>query len=65
MKNPIIAAIRHTLRHGIKKIGKEYQLIMPPSQVVNMLNSIMMDKVFADLENEKGSILTRGQIPFC
>ena len=56
MKNPIITSIKKTLTLTNNKLTKEYYQSMKPQHILSMLDAIMQDKVWIDLENETGPV---------
>ena len=67
MKNPIIAAIKKTLRvneKNKKKMPKEYYIAMMPFKIFELMDSVMQEKVWVDIEAESGPIATRAALPF-
>ena len=62
MKNPILAAIRKTLKCGAKmdaRTKKEYQTAMVPSKMYEMMDNVMQEKVWIDIESETGDLVAR------
>lgn len=67
MKNPIIAAIKKTLKlnkKNNKKLSKDYQIAMVPSKIYEMMDNVMQEKVWIDLESESGPLEDRSAVPF-
>ena len=56
MKNPIITAIKKTLQLSNNKLTKDYYICMTPEKILLMLDQVMQDKVWLDLENESGPV---------
>ena len=55
MKNPIITAIKRTLTINKKqdlRIKRDYKMAMVPAKIYETLDTVMQEKVWADLENE-------------
>jgi len=67
MKNPIISAIKKTLRvseKNKKKLPKDYYIAMVPSKIYELMDNVMQEKVWVDLEAETGPIENRQAVPF-
>lgn len=67
MKNPIISAIKKTLRvseKNKKKLPKEYYIAMVPGKIYELMDSVMQEKVWVDIESESGPIEERAAVPF-
>lgn len=67
MKNPIISAIKKTLRmngKNGKKLPREYYIAMMPFKIYELMDSVMQEKVWLDIEAETGPIETRAASPF-
>lgn len=59
MKNPIISAIKKTLRvngKNGKKMPKEYYIAMVPSKIYELMDGVMQEKVWLDIESENGPV---------
>ena len=62
MKNPIISAIKKTLRLSSKKnkkLPKEYHIAMMPAKIYELMDTVMQEKVWVDLESEQGPLESR------
>ena len=62
MKNPIIAAIRKTLKISEKKDArtqKEYQVAMVPSKIYELMDNVMQEKIWIDIESESCDLVNR------
>ena len=67
MKNPIISAIKKTLRineKNKKKLPKDYHIAMVPSKIYELMDQVMQEKVWLDLENEADELEKRSAVPF-
>lgn len=67
MKNPIISAIKKTLKlntKGGKSMPKEYSIAMVPPKIFELMDAIMQEKVWVDIEAETGPIEGRAAVPF-
>ena len=67
MKNPIISAIKKTLKLGAKKnkrMMKDYQIAMVPNKIYELMDNVMQEKVWIDIETESGGIENRSAVPF-
>jgi hypothetical protein len=64
-KNPIISAIKRTVASvGKGKLSKEHYFQMLPINICLLLDPVMQEKVWLDLENEKGPVESRVNYPF-
>jgi len=59
MKNPILDAIKDTLRIGKQKLSKEYFISMKPHQIMTLMDNMMCDKALEDLRCENLPIKDR------
>ena len=67
MKNPIISAIKKTLtlsEKKNKKLPKDYHIAMVPTKIYEIMDNVMQEKVWIDLESEAGPLESRAAIPF-
>ncbi len=67
MKNPIISAIKKTLKVNAKnkkKLPKDYYIAMVPNKIFELMDNVMQEKVWVDIEAESGPIESRSAIPF-
>ena len=66
MKNPIISAIKKTLRvKNDKRAMRDYGISMIPMKIYEIVDLVMQDKVWSDLENESNEDLyQRMPVPF-
>jgi hypothetical protein len=55
-ENPILSAIGSALGLEKQKLSPEYFLCMVPTQIYSIMDQMMQDKVYFDLENENKSI---------
>lgn len=59
MKNPILDAIKDTLKIGKQKLSKEYFICMKGPQVLALMDNMMCDKALDDLRCEQLPIKDR------
>ena len=68
MKNPIISAIKKTMqlsKKKNKKLEKDYQIAMLPNKILDIMDAVMFEKVWIDIENEnKDQVDQRLATPF-
>ena len=67
MKNPIISAIKKTLQVNEKKktkLSKDFYIAMVPSKIYELMDTVMQEKVWIDLESEVGALESRSAVPF-
>lgn len=67
MKNPIISAIKKTLKlneKNNKKLPKDYNIAMVPSKIYELMDNVMQEKVWVDLESEGSTLENRSAVPF-
>ena len=68
MKNPIISAIKKTMQVGKgknKKLDKDFRIAMLPNKILDIVDSVMFEKVWNDLDNEnKEQVEQRVATPF-
>ena len=67
MKNPIISAIQKTLKLNQKKnkkLPKDYYIAMVPNKIYDLMDAVMQEKVWIDLEAEGGPVDQRSAVPF-
>jgi len=65
-KNPILSAIKHLIntQGNNGKLADSYYINMLPIQIVQLLDPVMQDKVWVDLDREVGPIENRKNLPF-
>ena len=64
MKNPIISAIKKTIQMSMKKnkkLEKEYMIAMLPSKILDIMDIVMFEKVWIDIENEEKEMIEQRQ----
>ena len=62
MKNPIISAIKKTLKLSAnkdKKSQKDYHIAMMPSKIYDLMDTVMQEKVWIDIEAESSDLVNR------
>ena len=67
MKNPIISAIKKTLKLSEKqnkKLPRDYHIAMVPSKIYELMDNVMQEKVWIDLEAESSVLEHRSAAPF-
>ena len=67
MKNPIISAIKKTLKLSAKKnkkLMKDFKIAMVPNKIFELMDNVMQEKVWIDIEQESGDLETRSAVPF-
>mgnify|MGYP001413502383 CR=1 FL=1 len=47
-----------------KKLGREYHIAMVPSKIYELMDTVMQEKVWIDLESESGPLESRSAVPF-
>jgi hypothetical protein len=52
MKNPILDAIKDTLKIGKSKLSKDYFMNMKPAQIMTLMDNMMCEKAIDDLRCE-------------
>ena len=67
MKNPILSAIKKTLKLSAKKnkkMLKDFKIAMVPNKIFELMDNVMQEKVWIDIEQEADSIENRSAVPF-
>lgn len=65
-KNPILSAIKHLIKTQGKngKLADSYYVNMLPIQIMQLMDPVMQEKVWVDLDREIGPIENRKNLPF-